>query len=195
LLSLATLAFVTWFERSAVLRGAAELWIVSDSPAPADAVVILGGGVEDRPFAAAQYFRAGLAAKILLSNPHAGPAVRLGLVASDAAVSRAILLKLGVPADAIETFGQDLRDTHDEATALRDWADHAGAHRLIVPTEIFSTRRVRWMLERALGAGFIVYVPALEPEDYQRGNWWQVTPGLIAFQNEVVKYAYYRMKY
>ena len=42
-----------WFERAPLLRGAADLWIVSDPVMTADVVAVLGGGLNERPFAAA----------------------------------------------------------------------------------------------------------------------------------------------
>jgi uncharacterized SAM-binding protein YcdF (DUF218 family) len=59
-----------------------------------------------------------------------------------------LLLKLGVPEGAIGMFGKENRSTWDEATALRDWADEHRVSRIIIPTEIFSARRVRWMFNR-----------------------------------------------
>ena len=184
-----------WFARVSVLRSAAELWIVSDRPLPADAAVVLGGGLEDRPFAAAEYYRRGLVKKILVSNVRLGPAERLGVVKPEAETIRAILLQSGVAERDIEVFGDSLATTHDECLALRHWADRNGGRRFIVPTEIFSARRVRWMLLRALGDGFTVAVPALEPVDYRRDHWWRDSAGVMAFQNEIIKYVYYRLKY
>jgi hypothetical protein len=42
-----------WIKRGVLLRGAADLWIVSDPITPADAVVVLGGEINTRPFEAA----------------------------------------------------------------------------------------------------------------------------------------------
>jgi hypothetical protein len=63
-------------------------------------------------------------------------------------VDRAVLLKLGVPNTAIETFGEANKNTRDEAVALREWAERNNASALIVPSEVFSARRVRWILRR-----------------------------------------------
>jgi len=189
------LGVTVWLDRAPLLQGAADLWIVSDPLAPADAAVVLGGGIEDRPFAAARYYQAGLVKKILISHSHEGPAVELGVVISDAEASRQVLLKLGIPGDAIETFGSDLKNTNEEVAALRDWAALHSVHRLIVPTEIFSTRRVRWMLHRAFDDRVAVSVPALDPAEYNSRDWWQSDQGIIAFQNEVLKYIYYNVKY
>jgi len=189
------LSFVAWFERAPLLQKAAELWIASDPVGPADAVAVFGGGVNDRPFAAAAYYRDGLVKKILLSVNDVGAAARLGAAPSDTEANRQVLLKLGVPESAIDIFGAGSLNTYDEALALRAWAQHTGAHRLIVPTEIFAARRVRWMLRRAFGDDVTIIVPALDPREYRRDNWWQSDSGMISFQNELIKYIYYRIKY
>jgi uncharacterized SAM-binding protein YcdF (DUF218 family) len=200
-LTLALLALIVvlgaaaWFGRAPLLRSAADLWIVSDPVAPADAVAIFGGGLEYRPFAAAEYYRRGLARKILLSNIGSSRAERLGVLESHVEHNRKVLLKLGVPETDIETFGSALSNTYEEALALRDWAARRGARSIIVPTEIFSARRVRWMLHRVFTDGGIIRVPALDPLEYRRDDWWKNERGLIAFQNEIIKYVYYRFKY
>jgi uncharacterized SAM-binding protein YcdF (DUF218 family) len=184
-----------WYERTPLLRGLADLWIVSDPPAAADVVAVIGGGIETRPFAAAAYYRDGLVGKILVSNVRSSPAERLGVLASHAATNRAVLLKLGVPVEAIESFGEGLANTHDEAVALRDWAARNHAHSIIVPTEIFAARRLRWTLQRVLTPDITVGVPALDPPEYRASDWWKDERGVISFQNEVAKYMYYRLKY
>jgi uncharacterized SAM-binding protein YcdF (DUF218 family) len=191
----AVLGVAAWVERQLLLRMAADVWIVSDQPAHADAVAVFGGGIEDRPFAAAAYYRGGLVKKVLLSNNLVGPAAQLGILPSDVAANREILLKLGVPEHDIETFGSGLSNTHDEVLALREWARRTGAKSIIVPTEIFSARRVRWMLRRAFGNEIDICVPALDSAQYHANNWWRHEAGLIDFQNEAIKYVYYRLRY
>ena len=178
-----------------MLRMAADLWIVSDPIGPADAVAVLGGGIEDRPFAAAAYYRQGLVKRVLLSNTQPGPAALLGILMSDVAANRAVLLKLGVPEHDIETFGSGLSNTHEEVLALHEWAKRTGARSIIVPTEIFAARRVRWTLRHEFGENFAIRVPALDPPNYRRDDWWRNEQGTIAFQNEVMKYLYYNLKY
>jgi hypothetical protein len=102
--ALTLLGIAACYERASLLRTAAHLWIVSDAPAPADVVAVIGRGVEVRPFAAA-YYRDGLVRKILVSNARESPGEQLGVLLTDAAANRPVLLKLGVPADAIESFG------------------------------------------------------------------------------------------
>ena len=192
---LAALAVTAWYGRALLLRSAADFWIVSDPLAPADAVAVFGGGLEDRPFAAATYYRQGLVKKILISNVHEGPAERLGVLSPHTALNRAVLLKLGVPEGDIEIFGADLSSTREEALALRDWATRKKVRSVIVPTEISAARRLRWMLHRVFGNELVIRVPALDTPEYRDDDWWRHEQGVIGFQNELIKYFYYRLKY
>jgi uncharacterized SAM-binding protein YcdF (DUF218 family) len=192
---LVALGAAAWFARAPLLTGVADAWIVSDPPGPADAVAIFGGGIDTRPFAAAEYYKQGLVAKIILSDVGSNPAEQIGVLSAQADIERAILLKLGVPAAAIETFGHKLTNTYEEAVALRDWAAQTGARSVIVPTENFSARRVRWVLRHVLPADIAVRVPAIDRRDYRRDDWWKSEKGVVAFQNELIKQMYYRLKY
>ena len=185
---LASLVASAWLMREYLLVGAAEVWIVSDPVSRANAVVVLGGGPEIRPFAAAELWRRGLADKILISQGSEE------VLPSHSELQ--ILLKLGVPAGAIETFGTASRNTRDEAVALREWADRNGASVFIIPSEIFPARRVRWIFcHEFSGTTVRIEVPSFEPPRYTRWDWWKTEEGLIAFQNELMKYIYYRWKY
>jgi uncharacterized SAM-binding protein YcdF (DUF218 family) len=189
------LGAVSWFDRNALLYSAADAWIVSDPLAPADAAAVFGGGLEDRPFAAADYYRRGLVRKIAISNIGALPAEQLGALQSHVAANRNVLLKLGVPGDDIVIFGANLENTQQEVVALHLWAQQVGIHSIIVPTEIFGTRRLRWMLHHEFTDRPDVRVVALDTPDYRRDNWWKSDVGIISFQNEILKYIYYRIKY
>jgi hypothetical protein len=137
-----------------------------------------------------------IAKQILISAVRPSPAEKLEIVPSHVDLNRAVLLKLGVPPEAILSFGTDVSSTYEEARALAGWARTNGVRSIIVPTEIFSSRRVRWILNKQLGTvGVRVEVQALPPLEYDIDNWWQHEAGVIGFQNEVVKYLYYRLKY
>jgi uncharacterized SAM-binding protein YcdF (DUF218 family) len=185
-----------WIARVQILQGVARAWIVSDSIVPADAVAVLGGGLETRPFAAADLYKRGMARQILISAVRPSPAEKLEIVPSHVELNRAVLLKLGVPPEAILSFGTDVSSTYEEARALAEWARNNGVRSIIAPTEIFSSRRVRWVLDKQLHSiGTRIEVQALPPFEYDADNWWQHEAGVIGFQNEVVKYFYYRLKY
>lgn len=182
-----------WANRESVLRTVPDLWSVSDPVGPADAVAVLGGGLETRPLAAADYYQRGLVKKILLSNVGLRPE---DAPYSETAANRDVLVSLGVPEAAIELFGADLSSTYEEAVALRSWALQSHARRLIVPTEYFSSRRVRWILVHELtGTGTEVLVPALNYPKYSRSQWWKNEHAVNELKTELLKYIYYRLNY
>src|SRR6476646_5953914 len=131
-LLLTVLAAAAWVERAPLLRGAADLWIVSDPVTRSDAVVVLGGQIEVRPFVAAELYKRGLVTKVLVSQVAATRSS--GDVPGHSELNRQLLVKLGIPETAIEMFGEASRNTRDEAVALRNWAEARRVSRIIVPT-------------------------------------------------------------
>jgi uncharacterized SAM-binding protein YcdF (DUF218 family) len=193
---LASVAIAAWLGREPLLRCAASLWIISDPVTRADAIVILGGNFHVRPLVAADLYRRGLANKILVSQTVDVQQASVAVSPSDTELNRAALLKLGVPSAAVESFGNANTNTREEAVAVRQWAERNAASKFIIPTEIFSARRVRWIFQRELSdSGVTIEVPSFEPSGYTRGEWWKAEQGVIAFQNELIKYIYYRLSY
>jgi hypothetical protein len=185
-----------WAERAPLLRGVADLWIVSDPLTPADVVAVLGGGLNERPFAAADIYKTGLADEIIVSQVAPERYARLGGIPGHTDLNRMVLLKLGVPEAAIATFGQRNESTDDEAVALREWAVEHRVSRIIIPSEIFFTRRLRWIFDREfVGSAVHLEIAGFEPSKYTRAEWWKSNGGIIDFQNEFMKYLYYRLKY
>jgi uncharacterized SAM-binding protein YcdF (DUF218 family) len=196
-LLLAAIGAGAWFERIALLQGAADLWVVSDPITPADAVVVLGGGADVRPFVAADLYAKGLVHKILVSQVEDDRPAKIGVVPNHNELNLRVLRKLGVPDGAIEFFGNGSQNTWEEAVALKDWSKQHATSTLIIPAEVFFARRVRWVFQREFsGTGVRIEVPSFDPPNgYSRANWWKSEGGLVTFQNEVLKYLYYRLKY
>jgi hypothetical protein len=192
-----SLGATAWFERTFLLQGAANLWTVSDPITPADAVVVLGGGADIRPFVAGDLYAKGLVHKVLLSQMQEDRSGTIGVTPSDTDLNLSILRKLGVPDSAIELFGNGSKNTWDEVVALRDWTKMHATSVLIVPAEVFFARRLRWVLQREfLGTRVHVEVPSFDPPNaYRLKEWWKTGGGPITFRNEVLKYFYYRLRY
>jgi uncharacterized SAM-binding protein YcdF (DUF218 family) len=192
---LALLAATGWFERQSLLQASADVWIKSDPISRSDAAVVLGGGLQTRPLAVSELYRRGVVSRVLVSAVPTETSDRLGVTEDHTQLNINLLEKLGVPAAAIETFGKDSASTEDEARALRAWIHSHARASFIIPTEIFSTRRVGWIFHHELGPGVRIEVQSLEPPLYGRVGWWRREDGLVAFQNEIVKYLYYRLRY
>jgi uncharacterized SAM-binding protein YcdF (DUF218 family) len=200
--------------RAPLLRATANAWIIDAPVTHADAIIVLGGGLEYRPFAAAHIYsnlvhrNSALPASqhvsisafpspvILITQPELPPTAQMGLTVPEFVTARQVLLKLGVPENAIQMLGTNVTSTRDEALALKTWLTEHHAHSVVIPTDIFHTRRVRWIFQKALrGSRAEVHVAAVEVPRYTATNWWHHEEGLIAFQNEVIKFGYYRLKY
>jgi uncharacterized SAM-binding protein YcdF (DUF218 family) len=159
-------------------------------------VAVLGGGLEVRPFAAAELYKQGLVTKILISHVTESHLVEILAIPGHSELNRMVLLKLGIPETAIEMFGHANRSTWDEAAALRDWANQHGVSRIVIPTEVFFARRVRWIFNREFAGSSVQFnILSFEGPGYTRAKWWKTEAGLIAFQSEIIKYLYYRFKY
>jgi len=115
---------------------------------------------------------------------------------AEAEISRNILLQKQVPDSDIFVTAGMVTNSFDESQILRTWAETNGVRRVIIPTDIFHTRRVRWLYGKELkGTGIQVEIEAVPGHEYNVNDWWQHEQGVIAFQNEVLKCAYYRLKY
>jgi hypothetical protein len=55
---------------------------------------------------------------------------------------------------------------------------------------------VRWLIDKTLeGTGVTFVVVAAPAWGYTVDEWWKHEEGLVDFQNEVVKYGFYRLHY
>jgi uncharacterized SAM-binding protein YcdF (DUF218 family) len=181
-----------WLERQALLRGLADLWIVSDPVTHGDAVVVLGGSFNWRPFVAADLYQKGLVSKVLISQVEdEQPAVKIGVLPEHTELNRKVLLKLGVPDTSIELFGTRNNSTEDEARALKVWAEQNAVSVLIIPTEPFFTRRTRGIFHREFYGTDV----RIEISSFGTENTWTRKELELRVILEVLKYISYRLKY
>jgi len=192
-LALAVIALGSfWASRQRLLEAVVDAWTVSDPIAPAEAVVVLGGDPQTRAFAAAEIYRQGLVRRVLISNNGSSDGSR---TAHDVAPNRRVLLSQGVPEAAIEEFGRANRNTHDEAVALRSWAMKHGTMSFVIPADRLFARRVRWVFRQEFaetGIHIAVSVVA-NPRDANKA--WTSATEMGALGSEIIKYAYYRIRY
>jgi uncharacterized SAM-binding protein YcdF (DUF218 family) len=164
-------------------------WLdVSTPPCEVDDVLVLGGGADTRPFVAAALYKAGLARRVLLPTVAASPESLDGLMPDEHEVMRQVLLKRGVPADAIVLLPAEVDSTADEARALGRYLDEHPGRRVGVVTNNYHTRRARWIFRTELGerAADMPFFGA--PNDHFDGNdWWRSETGCALYTNEFLK--------
>jgi len=174
--------FVIFLARRPLLGVAGSFWVVSDQPAPSDAIAILGDDnfQGDRARRAAELFKAGMAPHIIASGRYLRP------YATIAELEQHDLIDRGVPASAIVRLDQHAENTRDEAYAIAQLISARGWKRIILVTSNYHTRRSRYICQRAFPAGTILLVVAAPDSEYDPHSWWRTRAGTKIFAHECV---------
>jgi uncharacterized SAM-binding protein YcdF (DUF218 family) len=101
---------------------------IDSGPVKADVIVVLGGGAGDRPQYAAELFKTHAAPRIIVSG------------AGDDEIARQILLKSGVPQNAIEKESNS-RTTSENARFTIQLLHQQNIHSAIIVTSWYHSRR------------------------------------------------------
>ena len=105
-----------------------QLLTVDTGPVKADVIVMLGGGIGERPQRAAELFREGVAPRIIVSG------------AGDTVGNKLMLVNRGVPPEAIE-LEPDSKTTRQNAQFTIPRLRAEGARRVILVTSWYHSRR------------------------------------------------------
>jgi uncharacterized SAM-binding protein YcdF (DUF218 family) len=153
---------------------------------------------------AAELYKAGYAPVVLLSNAIIRPPSRLNLIREEMgkprpeprAFRKALMLHLGVPEDALLSFGHGHISTIEEAEAFRDFLKSriakSGSGRplsVILVTSPFHTRRAKTIFSDTMpGIRFMVTSPQ---EGKLKAQWWRDQRSAILSVVESFKFAHY----
>jgi uncharacterized SAM-binding protein YcdF (DUF218 family) len=176
----------------AILRGYARSFRVND-PAPADAIVLLLGGMADRPERVVELYRQGYAPRVLLGES----GTIGGTTMSESRDTRRILIEEGVPAAAVTILPPPtVTSTFMEAQAVRRYAESHRLRRIIVVTTGFHTRRACWIFRKVLSGTDIEVRGAAAPHPlFDESNWFRSDEGLVTYLDETIKTLYYLVAY
>ncbi len=105
-----------------------KILTMDSGPVTTDVIVVLGGGLHERPERAAELFKLGEAPKILISG------------AGDSDINERLLKKNGVPAAAILVEGKS-RTTRENAEFSIPLLRKMGAHKVTIVTSWYHSRR------------------------------------------------------
>jgi uncharacterized SAM-binding protein YcdF (DUF218 family) len=157
--------------------------IVTDQKAsPADAVVVLNTGIEYYPrlIQAADLYRQGLAANVVINGDRKTDTLRdlerkgFKTCCPWYADSVSILAMLGVPEDKIiRISNQDAYDTVSEADAVgrelikRKWTA------VIITTSKYHTRRAKFIWQKMYKNRITIFTVSAKTDPYDPDNWWK----------------------
>ena len=186
--------------RAPILGWVGGLLYHADPLTPADAIIVLAGGV-DRDFEAADLFAEGYGPTIVLTRPPEHP-VRAAMRARGLSAPPDIEIRLenftalGVPRADVTVLQRTVESTGDEASLLAEWAEARDIGRLIVVTSAFHTARTRYVFGQAFEhLDTEVLLRPSRLSTFAPSTWWQSRTELRNGLFELQKYAYYRLTY
>ncbi len=181
---------------SQLLRAMARWTDVGARPQRADYVMILNGGEETRPFAAAALVKAGLARHVLVAEAALSPQMEDRILPPYHEINHQVLLRRGIPERDITILPGAAASTFDEATALAAFLAERPHTRVLVVTSDYHSRRSRWILARTLAdrAEQVVWVSA-PTDEFRMDCWWQDEEGFVTILSEYLKLAFYVVRY
>lgn len=170
--------------------------IASQLPEKADAVYVLSGGPDTRGKEGAKLYFTGFSNKIYCTGENKHEFLQLFDIDLNEAEMTARALKLeGVPDSVIFTLPIGT-STHEEAALIAHHSKQKGFKKIIVVSDKFHTRRMRYVLQSHFRKSdvecLIVGAPSLV---YNENRWWAKENGLIMVNNEYLKLLYYWIKY
>jgi uncharacterized SAM-binding protein YcdF (DUF218 family) len=176
-------------------------WLSPQTPLEkADAIFVLAGTVAERPLEAADLYRDGYAPRILLTRDR--PERAEGLAAARGVrlpgrvdMNRDLLLKLGVPGDAVIVPDRQHDNTASEAQTLRDVAISNGWRRVIVVTSVYHLRRAAIACHRALrGTDIEIVLRASRYDQAEPERWWTRRSDIRWVTSELPKVLAYTLR-
>ena len=172
-------------------------WLnVGEAPHRVNAVFILPGGPQTRPFVAATLVRLGLADSVLVPKNVKSPLVQAGIVPETHEMLIRTLEANGLDRSQIVLLEARTSHTFGDAVALKNFLDRSPDTTVAVVTSHYHARRTRWSLRRRLGPAVDrIHLVAAPVDEFNEDNWWVTKEGLHAYVSEYLKFAFYLLRY
>ncbi len=160
------------------IPNAGRFLVVSDTPQPADAIVVLAGSYPDRILEAVDLYKQGFAPRILICrDPDTSGFRRVAALGLDVPrpydINRMVAERLGVPPAAVEVLPRAADSTYAEAEVVLSEALHRGYHTLIVVTSKYHSRRASEIYRFLAGAHLNIILCPARDDDFQADHWWR----------------------
>src|SRR6266852_5812571 len=186
---IAAAALVVIIAAAWAIRGVGQWLVVQDQLEPAQAIVVLSGGMPIRAREAAEIYRQGFAAQVWVTRP-VGPAEELQKMdifyLGEESYSQKILIHLGVPADAIHILEKPVVNTEEEVLEIAAELRRGEGRKVIVVTSKPHTRRVKAIWKARVGASPRALVRYASEDAYDGAHWWRRTHDALAVVREIL---------
>lgn len=180
ILTILLLIALVFLSYQSILTGIGNHLISVDSPANADAIIVVGGSDGTQEIKAVELYRAGLSPRVLFIGGQAGWRTSQGYLMAKHA--RAI----GLPAKAMAIM-PSAGTLGESASWIKQRYINYGWRSLIVVASPFETLRVRRIFAEIYPPPiYKIKVVASEYTDFGPDNWWQTDVGI---QTVIIEYS------
>jgi uncharacterized SAM-binding protein YcdF (DUF218 family) len=161
-----------------LLRAVASFLIVEDSLIPASAILALGGETPYREMEAAKLYKAGWASRVIIARDSGSEETKaleqLGIKVQESwEVSRDVLVRLGVPTNAIRIADFQTGGTLEKLKRLYDTLVEEKEAPVIVVTSKVYTRRTHLTWNYVTEGRAPAIVRAASGDSFTPNHWWK----------------------
>ena len=182
--------------RYPIMRGLGQFLIAIDEEQKVTHAFVLSGGAFDRAPKGASLFLNGFADTIVCTGksiPH--DLMAIGIDYSEGEITRRFVVENGVPEGNVKLI-EEGTSTLEESEIIYDFCKKNGLTKIAIVSTKFHTRRVRRVFDKKFkDSGIEVLIFGADATSYDEEKWWEGEYGLINFNNEYIKIAYYWLKY
>lgn len=172
-----------------LLPGAGAILVHEDPIAVSDAILVLGGGKEERIDQGLELYARGYADMILFTGQDRPS--KFAHKRNWALEAQVVALRRGVPADKIELI-VDSTSTYDDAVLSKAFCVKHNIRSLIIVSEPYHTKRAYYTFKKEYsGSGIRTMIYPVRDSWYKIRGWWLTKEGIRETVNEYVKLVYY----
>lgn len=151
------------------LRAAGALLITGNALEPADAVVVMGGGGEQRVAEAARLIKSGYGTWLVITEPDPSE----GEERAGSAAYREVAILQGLSPDILLVTEKTALSTYQEALAVLHTMQQHGLSSVIIVTDPFHTLRTRLAFREVFtGSGLAARVHPVPDHWYRSSDWF-----------------------
>jgi uncharacterized SAM-binding protein YcdF (DUF218 family) len=170
-------------------RGAGRWLVREDMLGPADAIVVLSGGLPVRADEAARIYIRGYAHEVWITRPES-PAADLSEMGiqytGEESYSRQILIHFDVPDANIRVLPAMVVNTEQEVEEISSEMRREGKTSVIIVTSPQHTRRVRTLWRKLVGKNPRAIVRAAPLDSFDADYWWRDTHDALSVVREML---------
>jgi DUF218 domain len=165
-------------------------WLVrEDALEKCTAVAVLSGAMPDRALQAAEIYRAGFAPEVWITQPTQPKQMMSALGVpfdGEEEYSKRVLIRQGVPENAIRVLTPTIVNTADEMKVLADTLQSRKGSTVIVVTSKAHTRRVHALWNKLENGRGQIIVRATTADSFDPSRWWRSTHDALDVVREVL---------